>query len=85
MKCSKCQSTRLVTGNAGLITLIPFLYCPVCKVEAVKDAPVVPPVPELPLDGYMGVISYANAAHGRPYYRVRLQSGGYAEGFIEKA
>lgn len=37
MKCPKCQSTKLLTGNAGLLTLIPFLYCPVCRVEGVAD------------------------------------------------
>ena len=82
MKCPKCQSTKLVTGNAGLMTLIPFLYCPVCKVEAIEDVPPPPPPPTIEVDGWspwtLGVVQFMGLAT----YRVSLPDGEIVSGFL---
>lgn len=90
MKCPKCQSTKLVTGNAGLITLIPFLYCPVCKVEAVEDVPPPPSITEedgpfkdlVSLPWYMGVVYHLDMQALRPYYQVKLLDGNLVSGSV---
>jgi len=86
MKCPKCQSTKLVTGNAGLMSLIPFLYCPVCKVEAVEDAPAPPAVPDLPptlpFDWYMGVVVDLDMTFPTPTYQVQLSDGNIVTGYV---